>query len=92
MSDANGSVEIRIGRLEGHVSAIADKVETMDKKLDRLVTWTSERQGAEQEHARHERRDEARRRLHGTFLAGGVSGLVSLAVSVIASKFHRTSP
>lgn len=90
--DANGSVEIRIGRLEGQFRAIADKVDGMDMKLDRLLAWTSERQGAEHEGERRERREEARRKLRGTFLAGGVSGLVSLTVSLIASKFHWTAP
>lgn len=90
--DANGSIEIRIGRLEGHFGAISGKVEAMDEKLDRLLAWTAERKGAEQELLRHERREEARRKLRGTLLAGGVSGFVSLTVSLIASKFHWTPP
>lgn len=90
--DDNGSAEIRIGRLEGQLRALAQSVAAMDAKLDRLLAWTSERQGAEREQAREERRREARRRLRGTMLAGGVSGLVSLVVSIIASKFHWTVP
>jgi hypothetical protein len=90
--DANGSLEIRIGRLEGHFGAIADKVGTMDAKLDQLLLWASERKGAEQENARHEHRSEMRRKLRGVFLASGVSGLVSLLVSLIAGKVHWTSP
>lgn len=88
--EANGSVEIRIGRLEGRFGAIEDKVEAMDKKLDRVLVWTSERTGALQESARHERRSENSRRVRATLLASGISGVVSLIVSVVASKFHWT--
>jgi len=90
--DANGSIEIRIGRLEGRFGAVEDKVDAMDKKLDRLLAWASERTGAEQESARRERRGQASRHLRATLMAGGVSGAVSLVVSVIASKFHWTPP
>ena len=90
--EGNGSVESRIGRLEGRFGAIEDKVEAMDKKLDRVLAWTSERTGAEQESARQERRIEASRRLRATLLAGGVSGFVSLIVSGVANKFHWTLP
>jgi hypothetical protein len=91
--EGNGSIEIRIGRLEGRFGAIEDKVEAMDKKLDRVLAWTSERAGALQESARHERRGETSRRVRATLLASGVSGVsgvVSLIVSVAASKFHWT--
>jgi hypothetical protein len=90
--DANGSLEIRIGRLEGRFGAIEVKVDAMDKKLDRALAWMSERTGAEQENARIERRGQVSRHTRATLLAGGVSGLVSLIVSVIAAKFHWASP
>ena len=87
----NGSVEIRIGRLEGRIGAIEDKVDAMDRKLDRVLAWTSERTGAEQESDRRERHDAQSRTLRATLLAGGVSGAVSIFVSFIASKFHWPS-
>jgi hypothetical protein len=90
--DANLSLESRIGRLEGRFGAIEDKVDAMDGKLDRVLAWTSERTGAEHENARHERRGEAARNLRATLMAGGISGAVSLFVSVIASKLHWTHP
>jgi hypothetical protein len=90
--DGNGSVEIRIGRLEGRFDAVAAKVDAMDEKLDRVLAWTSERTGAEQEGARRERHGEQARQLHATFLAGSVSGVVSLFVSFLANKFHWTPP
>jgi hypothetical protein len=90
--DANGSIESRIGRLEGRLGAIEVKVDAMDQKLDRALAWMSERTGAEQEHARLERRDQVSRHVRATVMAGGVSGLVSLLVSVIAAKFHWTAP
>jgi len=90
--EGNGSIEIRIGRLEGRFGAFEDKVEAMDQKLDRVLAWTSERTGAEQESARRERHGEQSRHLRATLLAGGVSGVVSLVVSFVASKFHWTPP
>jgi hypothetical protein len=90
--DGNGSVEIRIGRLEGRFGALEDKVDAMDQKLDRVLAWTSERTGAEQESARRERHDAQTRNLRATLLAGGVSGVVSLIVNFIAGKFHWPSP
>ena len=91
MSD-NGSLEIRIGRLEGRFDAIEDKVDAMDGKLDRVLAWTSERTGAEQEQDRRVRHGQAARLLRATLLSGGVSGAVSLVVSFIASKLHWTAP
>ena len=90
--DANGSIEIRIGRLEGRFGAVEVKVDAMDQKLDRALAWMSEHTGAEQEQARLERRGQVSRHARATFLAGGISGLVSLAMSFIAAKFHWTSP
>ena len=90
--DANGSLEIRIGRLEGRFRAIEMKVDAMDQKLDRVLAWMSERTGAEQENARNERRGQVSQHARATVMAGGISGLVSLAVSLIAAKFHWTSP
>jgi hypothetical protein len=92
MTDANGSIELRIGRLEGRVHAIGEQVETMDRKLDRLLTWTSERTGAEQESARRQRQLETAGHARATLLAGGVSGIVSLLVSFIAAKTHWPHP
>jgi hypothetical protein len=90
--DANGSLEIRIGRLEGRFGAIETKVDTMDRKLDRVLAWMSERTGAAQELARLERRGQVARHLRATVMAGGVSSVVSLVVSFIAAKFHWTAP
>ena len=90
--DANGSIEIRIGRLEGRFGAIEVTVDAMDQKLDRALAWMSEHTGAEKEHARLERRSQVARHARATVMAGGISGLVSLAVSCIAAKFHWTSP
>jgi len=90
--DGNGSLEIRIGRLEGRFGAIEMKVDAMDQKLDRVLAWMSERTGAEHEHARAERRGQVSRYLRATVMAGGVSGLVSLLVSIVAAKFHWTAP
>jgi hypothetical protein len=92
MTDPNGSLELRIGRLEGRVHAIGEQVEAMDQKLDRLLSWTSERTGAEQESARRERHGEAAGHARATLLAGGVSGIVSLVVSFLASKTHWPIP
>jgi hypothetical protein len=88
--EGNGSIETRIGRLEGRFGAIEDKVDGMDKKLDRVLVWTSERAGALKESARHERRGENSRRVRATLLASGVSGVVSVIVSIVAGKFHWT--
>jgi hypothetical protein len=90
--DPNGSLEIRIGRLEGRIGAIADKVDAMGTKLDQVLAWTSERTGAEQEISRRERRAQAARHIRATLVASGVSGVVSLAVSLIASKLHWMLP
>jgi len=87
----NGSAESRIGRLEGRLGAIEDKVDAMDRKLDRVLAWTSEHTGAELEGARRERYDAQSRNLRATLLAGGVSGVVSLFVSFLASKLHWPS-
>jgi hypothetical protein len=90
--EGNGSLEIRIGRLEGRFGALEDKVDAMDQKLDRVLVWTSERTGAEQESARRERHEAQTRNLRATLLAGGVSGVVSLFVSFVAGKFHWPPP
>jgi hypothetical protein len=92
MTDPNGSLELRIGRLEGRVQAISEQVDGMDQKLDRLLTWTSERTGAEQESARRQRHIEAAGHARATLLAGSVSGIVSLLVNFLAAKTHWPHP
>jgi hypothetical protein len=92
MTDMNGSLELRIGRLEGRVHAIGEQVEAMDEKLDRLLAWTSERTGAEQESARRQRHHEAAGNVRATLLAGSVSGIVSLVMSFLAAKTHWPHP
>ncbi|HUB96201.1 MAG TPA: hypothetical protein VL993_09805 [Stellaceae bacterium] len=92
MTDPNGSLELRIGRLEGRVHAIGEQVEAMDQKLDRLVAWTSERTGAEQESARHQHHREATGSARMTLVVGVVSGVVSMAANFLMAKTHWPHP
>lgn len=76
----------RIGRLEGRLDALKEKVDGMDRKLDTLLTREDERAGADR--ARKEIRDQVSRRearrLAVLSALGG--GSIATAIQVLGRK------